>query len=71
MKTVVYFVLTCLISTGLLLAALNEKNPLPEFIPAFAIWLLFFWTYARRMKRREERRSMEKLFREFMRSKYH
>ena len=69
MKTVIYFILTCFISTGAFLAATNLKNPWPAFIVAFGIWALFFWGWNRRIKKQAERHSREQLFAEYMRSK--
>ena len=67
MRTAIYLIFTCLISTGALLGALNAKNPFPAFIVAFGIWALFLWGWSRRMKRNAERREMERNFQEFMR----
>ncbi|HEY2583324.1 MAG TPA: hypothetical protein VGI43_16045 [Mucilaginibacter sp.] len=69
MKTAIYFIVTCIISTGALMAALNMKNPFPVFFVAFGIWSLFFWRWNRRMKKQDERRSMERKFKEFMRQR--
>jgi hypothetical protein len=40
MKTAIYFIITCFISTGALLGATNAKNPFPAFAIAFGIWAL-------------------------------
>ena len=69
MKTVVYFILTCCISTGAFFAATNMKNPFPAFIAAFGIWVLFFWGWNRRLKKNARRRDMERQFENFMRTK--
>jgi hypothetical protein len=69
MKTVVYFIITLLISAGFLLGALNTHNPYPLFVVAFGIWVLFFWGWRRRLKKQAERRSQEQVFAEYMRSK--
>jgi membrane protein implicated in regulation of membrane protease activity len=69
MKTAIYFILACFISTGAFLAALNMKNPWPAFIVAFGSWALFFWGWNRRVKKQAERRSGERLFADYMRSK--
>ena len=69
MKTVVYFILTCFISTGAFFAATNLKNPWPAFAVAFGIWAIFFWGWHRRVKKQAERRSQEQLFAGYMRSK--
>ena len=69
MKTVIYFILSCFISTGAILAATNLKNPWPAFIVAFGIWVLFFLGWNRRMKKQSEKRFREQLFAEHMRSK--
>jgi len=67
MKTVIYFIITCFISTGALLGATNAKNPFPAFAIAFGIWALFLWGYNRRSKKEAERRNRERLFEEYMR----
>ena len=68
MKTIVYFILTCCISTGAFMAATNMKYPFPAFIVAFGIWGLFFWGWNRRVKKQAERRFRERLFENFMRA---
>jgi len=68
MKTFLYFVFTCLVSTGALLGALNARNPFPAFAVAFGIWALFLWGCSRRSKKEAERRSREQLFEDYMRS---
>ena len=70
MKTIVYFIFTCFISTGAFFAATNMKNPFPAFIVAFGIWALFFWGWNRRSKKQAERRSREQLFENYMRSNF-
>ena len=67
MKTAIYFIITCFISTGALLGATNAKNPFPAFAVAFGIWALFLWGYNRRSKKQAERRNRERLFEEYMR----
>ena len=68
MKTIIYFILTCFISTGAFLAATNMKNPWPAFTVAFGSWALFFWGWNRRLKKQAGRRSKERLFEDFLRS---
>jgi hypothetical protein len=70
MKTAFYFIVTCLVSTGALLGALNAKNPFPAFAVAFGIWALFLWGYNDRSKKEAQKRSREQLFENYMRSKY-
>jgi hypothetical protein len=67
MKTVLYFIITCFISTGALLGATNAKNPFPAFAIAFGIWILFLWGYNRRSKKEAERRNRERMFEEHLR----
>jgi hypothetical protein len=69
MKTIIYFIFTCFISTGAFFAATNMKNPWPAFAVAFGIWALFFWGWNRRIKKQADRRSRERLFENFMRAK--
>jgi len=69
MKTIVYFILTCFISTGAFFAATNLKNPWPAFAVAFGIWALFFWGWNRRAKKQAQRRFREQLFADYMRAK--
>ena len=70
MKTAIYFIITCFISTGALLGETNAKNPFPAFAIAFGIWALFLWGYNRRSKKEAERRNREKLFEQFMRDRF-
>jgi len=67
MKTAIYFIITCFISTGALLGATNAKNPFPAFAIAFGIWALFLWGYNRRSKKEVERRNRERIFEEYLR----
>jgi len=69
MKTAIYFIITCFISTGALLGATNAKNPFPLFGIAFGIWVLFIWGYNKRSKKNAERRNHEKFFEDYMRDK--
>jgi hypothetical protein len=69
MKTFIYFIITCFISTGALFGAMHSKNPFPAFGIAFGIWALFLWGYNRRLKKEAARRSREQLFENHMRSK--
>jgi hypothetical protein len=47
MKTTLFFIFTCLVSTGAMLGALHEKNPFPNFAVALGIWLFFIWEHMR------------------------
>ncbi|MDB5117358.1 MAG: hypothetical protein JWQ79_2850 [Mucilaginibacter sp.] len=67
MKIFIYFVITCFISTGALLGALNAKNPFPSYAIGFGIWAVFLWAYNRHAKKRSEKNQMERLFRDYMR----
>lgn len=69
MKTTVYFILACIISTGAFFAATNMHNPFPVFAVAFGIWVIFFVGWNRRLKKQAIRRSMERQFAEYMRAK--
>ena len=69
MKTTVYLIATCFISTFAFFGALGAKNPFPCFAVAFGIWALFFWGCSRRARRQAEKRFQERMFSEFMRSK--
>ncbi|WP_183580316.1 hypothetical protein HDF18_13170 [Mucilaginibacter sp. X5P1] len=69
MKTAIYFIISCLISTGSLLGGLHAKNPFPNFAVVIAVWALFAWGYNRRSKKEADKRSGERLFAEYMRSK--
>lgn len=69
MKTLIYFIFTCCISTGALLGALHAKNPYPAFAIAFGVWALFAWGYNKRAKKEAEKRYREQLFEEYMRDK--
>jgi len=71
MKTFVYFVFTCFISTGAFMGALYSKTPLLLYAVGFGIWALFIWGLNRRLKKNGERRDMERNFNEFMRSHRH
>jgi hypothetical protein len=67
MKTFVYLVFPCFISTGCFMAALGSKTPMLLYAVGFGIWALFLWGLNRRMKKQAEKRVMERKFRDFMR----
>jgi hypothetical protein len=71
MKTLIYLVFTCFISTGAFMGALYSKTPLILYAVAFGIWAWFLWGVNRRMKKNAERRDMERHFSQFMRSNRH
>ena len=71
MKTLIYFLLTCFISTGALMGALYSKAPVLLYIVGFGIWALFLRGLSRRMKKNAERKEMEHNFRNFMRCQSH
>ena len=48
MKNLILFFLTCIIGTGAFLAGSTMKNPLPAFIVAFVVWMLFLYRIARK-----------------------
>lgn len=67
MKTFVYLIFTCFISTGALYGALYSKTPFLLYAVGFGIWALFLWGLNRRMKKNSERRDMERHFQDYMR----
>jgi hypothetical protein len=67
MKTFVYLVFTCFISTGAFMGALYSKTPFLLYAVGFGIWALFLWGLNRRMKKNAERRNMERNFQDHMR----
>lgn len=68
MKTFVYLVFTCFISTGAFMGALYAQTPFILYTVGFGVWALFLWGVSRRMKRNTERRYQERQFNEFMRA---
>ncbi len=56
MKTFIYFICTCFISTGVYFATLNSHHVALGIIIAMAMWAWFFWGWNRRMKKADERR---------------
>lgn len=69
MKTFVYLVFTCFISTGAFLGALYSKTPFLLYAVGFGIWALFVWGLNRRLKQKAEKRQQEQQFSDFMRAK--
>lgn len=67
MKTFVYLVFTCFISTGAFMGALYSKTPMLLYAIGFGVWALFVWGVYRRMKKNDERRSRERQFQDHMR----
>ena len=68
MKTALYLIITCFISTGAMFGALGAKNPFPLFGIAFGIWALFIWGVVQRERESANRKGRERLFQEYMRS---
>ena len=68
MKTFIYLIFTCLISTCAFYGALNLKNPFPLFIVALGVWALFLWGLNKRMTKDAARRMRERMFEDYMRS---
>lgn len=68
MKTALYFILSCFISTGALLGATNSHNPFPGFGIAFGVWAVFIWGYNKRSRKASERRFKERIFEQHMRN---
>jgi hypothetical protein len=71
MKTAIYLVITCLISTGCFMATTNMENPFPAFGAGFGIWLLFIWGYNKRSRKAAQRKFQEHMFQQHMRSILH
>ena len=71
MKTAVYLIFTCFISTGAFIGALYSKTPFLLYAVGFGIWALFLWGFNRRMKKNAERRDRERYFNDFMRANRH
>ncbi len=69
MKTFVYLIFTCFISTGAFIGALYSKTPMILYAVGFGIWALFLWGISRRMKKNAERRYQERQFSNFMRTR--
>ncbi|WP_295801113.1 hypothetical protein [Mucilaginibacter sp.] len=69
MKTFVYLIFTCFISTGAFMGALYSKTPFLLYAVGFGIWALFLSGVNRRMKKNAERRNMERNFQDYMRYK--
>jgi hypothetical protein len=68
MKAILYFIISCFISTGALLGGLNLANPFPNYAVAFGIWALFLWSCSSRGKKRAEKHFREKMFEDYMRA---
>ncbi len=48
MKNLILFFVTCTIATGAFLAGTTMDNPLPAFIVAFVVWMLFLYRVSKR-----------------------
>jgi Flp pilus assembly protein TadB len=71
MKNFLYLVLFCFVFNCCYFGALNAKHPLTLILVAAAAVVLFAWLMVSRHKKRAERRHMEQLFEEFMRTNRH
>jgi hypothetical protein len=67
MKTAIYLIITCFISTGAFLAALGAKHPFLLYAAGFGMWAWFLWGLSRRTKKRAAKREREEQFLNFMR----
>lgn len=67
MKTFIYLVCTCFISTGAFMGALYSQTPMILYAVGFGVWVLFVWGYISRSKKKAERREMERNFQDYMR----
>jgi hypothetical protein len=70
MKTTVYFLFSCFISTGAFMGALYAQYPLFLYLLGFGIWVLFIWGYNSRSKKKAETDQRERMFREHMHMQY-
>jgi len=68
MKNFLYIVLFCFLFNCCYFGALNAKHPLILILVAAVIVVLFAWLMVSRHKKKNERRQMERMFEEFMRS---
>ncbi|NHA02668.1 hypothetical protein G7092_02610 [Mucilaginibacter sp. HC2] len=57
MRTFIYFIATCFISTGIYFASLNSSHLAIGIAAAIALWAWFLWGYDSRMRKAEERRN--------------
>jgi Flp pilus assembly protein TadB len=68
MKNFLYLVLFCFLFNCCYFGALNAKHPLTLILVAATVVVLFAWLMVSRHKKKTERRHMEQMFEEFMRS---
>jgi len=68
MKTAIYFIFTCFISTGAFYGALYAKHPFPLYAIGFGIVALFIWGCGRRHKKRIEKNDRERMFLDYTRT---
>ena len=50
MRTLLLFLVTCIVGTGALLAANTMPHPLPAYLAGFGVWGLFIYYAARRRR---------------------
>lgn len=58
MKTFIYLICTCFISTGAYFASLNGHQMLLGIGVAFGVWAWFLWGCDRRSRKAADRRAM-------------
>lgn len=63
MKTFIYFICTCFISTGAYFASLNSQHYIYGIALAFVLWTWFLWGCDRRSRKAAERRAMYRHYR--------
>jgi hypothetical protein len=66
MKTTIYLIGTCFISTGIYQAALNSKNAAPGTLIAMGFWALFLWGCDRRRRKTAASRERQRLFNQWL-----
>jgi hypothetical protein len=56
MRTFIYIILTAFVSTGAIMAGLNQHTPLLGYTIGLSAWALFFWGWYRRAQQSEKRK---------------
>lgn len=67
MKTLIYFLCTCFLATGIYMVAIGSSNSLPGILVAFCLWAWFFWGWHKRRQKASQRRERERLLDEWLR----
>ncbi|WP_345951305.1 hypothetical protein ABDD95_07695 [Mucilaginibacter sp. PAMB04274] len=67
MKTLIYFLCTCFLATGIYMVAIGSLNAVPGILVACGLWAWFFWGWHKRRQKAAKRGQRERRLEEWLR----